>query len=62
MDPQGLDIFGILIKVFAASGVAAMFASFLTNQRGKNSFLDFVLDMVEAIAWNINKAENDKTK
>jgi hypothetical protein len=56
--PEGIDYLDLIIKVFATSGVAAMVASFLTNARGKNRFLDFVMDIVEAVAWNINKAEN----
>jgi hypothetical protein len=54
----GIDFFDIALKVFATSGVAAMVASFLTNARGKNRFIDFALDLVEAVAWNFNKAEN----
>jgi hypothetical protein len=60
MEPgTSVDIFDILIKVFAASGVAAWLAAFLTNKRGTNKALDFVLDIIELIAGNINKAKND---
>lgn len=58
MEPETFNWMDILLKVFAASGFAAMAASFLTNQRGKNRFLDFLMDVIEAVAWNINKAEN----
>jgi hypothetical protein len=58
MEPESFNWMDIVLKVFAASGVAAMLASFLTNARGKNKFLDFVMDIIEAVGWNINKAEN----
>ncbi len=60
MEPNtGVDIYAILLNVFAASGVAAWIAAFLTNKRGQNKALDFVLDIIELIAGNINKAKND---
>ncbi len=58
METQGFDIIGLLIKVFAASGVAAWVAAFLTNKRGQNRVLDAILDFVELLAGNINKAKN----
>ena len=41
------------------SGGAAWIASILTNKRGGNKALDFVMDIVELVAGNINKAKND---
>ena len=59
MEEQGFDIFQIVINVFAASGVAAWIAAFLTNKRGSNKVLDFIMDLIELVAANINKAKND---
>ena len=61
MEEQGFDIIGLLIKLFAASGVAAWTAAFLTNKRGQNRILDAILDFVELLGANINKAKNDPT-
>lgn len=58
MEPQSFDLIGLLIKLFAASGVAAWVAAFLTNKRGQNRVLDALLDFVELLAGNINKAKN----
>jgi hypothetical protein len=58
METEAINWFDLAVKVFATSGIAAMLASFLTNARGKNKFLDFAMDMLEAVAWNFNKAEN----
>jgi len=60
--PEKVDVLGWIIKALAASGAAAWIASVLTNKRGENRALDFILDVVELIAGNINKATNDKTK
>jgi len=56
----GVDIWGIAFTIFAASGLASLIASFTTNARGKNRAVDFVLDVIELIAFNINKATNAK--
>jgi H+/gluconate symporter-like permease len=48
----------IILKVLAVSGAAAWIAAFLTNKRGENKALDFILDVIELIAGNINKAKN----
>lgn len=47
------------LKLLALSGAAAWIASILTNRRGDNKALDFILDVIELIAGNINKAKND---
>jgi len=52
-------IFDMAIKVLAVSGAAAWIAAFLTNKRGDNKALDFVMDIIELIGANINKAKND---
>ena len=62
MDPQSIDYLGWILKIFTVSGGAAFVAMFLTNKRGENKFIDFILDMAEAIAFNMGKASNDKTK
>ena len=54
----GIDYFDLAIKIFAISGLSAMVSSFLTNARGKNRFIDFLFDIVEAVGWNFNKSEN----
>ena len=54
-----VDIWGIALNLLAISGAAAWAASFLTNKRGQNKALDFLLDVVELFAANINKAKND---
>jgi ribose/xylose/arabinose/galactoside ABC-type transport system permease subunit len=59
METSGLDIWGILVNVFAVSGVSAWIAAFLTNKRGSNRALDALLDVIELIAGNIYKAKND---
>ena len=59
METQGIDIFGWAINLLAVSGAAAWIAAFLTNKRGDNRALDFILDVIELIAGNINKAKND---
>ena len=53
------SIFEMGIKLLAVSGAAAWVASFLTNKRGDNKALDFVMDIIELVAGNINKAKND---
>ena len=58
MEPQGIDYFGWALKAFAASGIAAWIAAFLSNKRGGNKVLDFIMDLVELVAGNINKAKN----
>ena len=47
------------LKLLALSGAAAWLASILTNRRGDNKALYFILDVSELIAGNINKAKND---
>lgn len=56
---QGIDIYALIINILAVSGGAAWLAAFLTNKRGTNKALDFVLDVVELVGGNINKAKND---
>ncbi len=58
METQGFDYLGLIIKLLATSGAAAWLAAFLTNKRGQNRVLDAILDFVELIAGNINKARN----
>jgi len=58
---SNIDVWGIALNLLAISGGAAWIAAFLTNKRGTNRALDFVLDMVELIAGNINKAKNDQS-
>ena len=48
-----------VLKLLATSGAAAWVAAFLTNKRGDNKVLDAILDLVELLAANINKAKND---
>ena len=55
------NIYPIIINILAVSGAAAWLAAFLTNKRGENRALDFILDVIELIAGNINKAKNDKS-
>jgi hypothetical protein len=59
METGNFDIFGILLQILTVSGGAAWIAAFLTNKRGSNKALDFILDIVELIAGNVNKAKND---
>ena len=59
MDGQSFDILGIILQFLTVSGGAAWVAAFLTNKRGDNKALDFILDVVELIAGKINKAKND---
>jgi hypothetical protein len=59
MEPTGIDYFGIVLKVLATSGAAAWIAAFLSNKRGQNKVLDFIMDAIELIGGNINKAKND---
>ena len=58
MLPEGLDVFQLILGVLATSGTAAWLAAFLSNKRGDNRALDFILDIVELIGGNINKAKN----
>jgi len=58
MEPQGIDYLGWIIKGLATSGAAAWVAAFLSNKRGGNKVLDFIMDLVELVAGNINKAKN----
>lgn len=57
------DVLGMILKglltFLTVSGGAAWVAAFLTNKRGQNKVLDFILDAVELIGANINKAKND---
>ena len=53
------NILDMVLKILAVSGAAAWIAVFLTNKRGENKALDFILDIIELIAGNINKAKND---
>ncbi len=53
------NVYEMALKIFAVSGLAAWVAAFLTNKRGQNRALDFVMDIVELIAGNIHKAKND---
>lgn len=53
------QILEVALNLLAVSGAAAWIASFLTNKRGDNKALDFIMDIVELIAGNINKAKND---
>ena len=53
------NILDMVLKILAVSGAAAWIAAFLTNKRGENKALDFILDIIELIAGNINKAKND---
>jgi hypothetical protein len=55
----GVNVVQIVVNVLAASGAAAWIAAFLTNKRGDNRALDAILDFIELIAGNINKAKND---
>ena len=56
----GIDnIFAMILTFLTISGGAAWVAAFLTNKRGQNKVLDFILDAVELVAGNINKAKND---
>lgn len=60
MEPSGLDrIFTLVLTALTVSGGAAWIAAFLTNKRGSNKVLDVILDFVELVAGNINKAKND---
>ena len=59
MESGSIDVFAIILQVLTVSGGAAWVAAFLTNKRGSNKALDFLLDVVELIAGNINKAKND---
>jgi len=59
MDPQTFDWGATVINLLAVSGGAAWIAAMLTNKRGSNKALDFVLDIIELIAGNIGKAKND---
>ena len=58
MEPQSIDWIGWIIKGLATSGAAAWIAAFLTNKRGQNKVLDGILDLIELVAGNINKAKN----
>jgi len=58
MEEQGFNFFDLALKIFAASGVAAWIAAFISNKRGGNRVLDFIMDMIELVAGNINKAKN----
>jgi ribose/xylose/arabinose/galactoside ABC-type transport system permease subunit len=58
MESSGIDIFQIIVNVFAVSGVSAWIAAFLTNKRGSNRALDALLDIIELVAGNIYKAKN----
>lgn len=51
---------GMILPLLATSGAAAWIAAMLTNKRGTNKALDFIMDIIELIAGNINKAKNDK--
>ena len=53
------NILDMVLKILAVSGAAAWIAAFLTNKRGENKALDFILDIIELVAGNINKAKND---
>ena len=58
METESFNFLDLALKLFAASGVAAMVSSFITNARGKNKFIDFLFDIVETLGWNFNKSEN----
>jgi len=53
------QVFDVIVNVLAVSGAAAWIAAFLTNKRGDNKALDFIMDIIELIAGNINRAKND---
>lgn len=58
MEKETFDFFAIAVNIFAVSGAAAWIAAFLSNKRGGNKVLDFIMDLVELVAGNINKAKN----
>ncbi len=58
METQSFDFFALALNLLAVSGAAAWAAAFLSNKRGGNKVLDFILDAIELIAGNINKAKN----
>ena len=58
MEPEAFNYFDLALKLLATSGAAAWVAAFLSNKRGGNKVLDFILDAIELIAGNINKAKN----
>jgi hypothetical protein len=59
MEPEAFNWIDLVVKLLAASGAAAWIAAFLTNKRGQNRVLDALLDFIELVAGNINKAKND---
>jgi len=61
MEPEAFNFWDLAIKLLATSGAAAWLASFLSNKRGQNKVLDFIMDAIELVGGNINKAQNDKT-
>jgi len=61
MENESFNILDMVIKVLTISGAAAWISAFLTNKRGSNKALDFILDVIELVAGNINKAKNDKS-
>ena len=53
------QVFDIALKILAVSGGAAWIAAFITNKRGSNKVLDFIMDLIELVGANVNKAKND---
>ena len=54
------NILDLILQVFTVSGGAAWVSTFITNKRGENSALNFVMDLFELVAGNVGKASNDK--
>jgi hypothetical protein len=57
METDAINWADIIIKLLAASGVAAWLSAWL-NSKDTNSALQFVKDLLNAIGGNIWKAKN----